>query len=774
MEKNNVKNSVIEELNRFISAYYNDKSIADYIFDIFSIKSGGNIIDEVSYQKFFKVLNYLQRMSGDHNICFNAGRYFAANRLFSESRITGIRFSVNRAFKNLHKVLAEIFPACDFSLDFKGRNRLELTAARTDSNVTPDFFFSEFVRGIISYIPNYWELPSADVVVDSYPFKLEQLFSDIDFLYQKKDSGFFAFDKKIAEERHVSDPSVKPSEGDFLQRTTRDIYIKYISVKSGIILNSSELKMNIRWVSRKLIVKTLFFLSLSAGAGALALSFHLKIPVIPEVLGSLFIAYSALVMLIFSLASRRVMKKQYNKIETDLIFELARQKSDISETIENASARLQSVEDMMKITKRLIQDENIVSLFDNIRKLTAKALNADRTTVFIHDRETKELRSGPELSEEKLEFRIPEDRGIAGEIFKLRKIVNIKDAYNNPNFNKTVDRQTGYRTKTILGAPLIDLEDNLIGVIQVLNKADGEFRELDEQILESLSTYIAIALKNIMTIHKLRLQGIDPEMTKGLSSIITYIFYGYQTIENELNILDIPSINSLKPMIKDLTGLMEKMQFLFDENIHVSENKITIEKLVDTFKIQVEEYKKNKIINYSSYSSITEPVLYSDAELLGKAASSILINCIEAIREQGEITTFIYNYAEIPNSLMHEYALQNIIESFNKYSSENSHGLINYIQNRKPLLQKDFDIIVESMKEFIAIEFHDTGENIPKELKNRIFLPFFSTKNHFGLGLAVARTAVNKIGGSIEEPRIDDKGKKIRVLIPLKREPAVK
>lgn len=52
------------------------------------------------------------------------------------------------------------------------------------------------------------------------------------------------------------------------------------------------------------------------------------------------------------------------------------------------------------------------------------------------------------------EIRFPADKGLAGYVVKTGEPLNIPDAYNDPRFNPDIDKETGYRTKTILCMPI--------------------------------------------------------------------------------------------------------------------------------------------------------------------------------------------------------------------------------------------------------------------------------------------------------------------------------
>jgi HD-GYP domain-containing protein (c-di-GMP phosphodiesterase class II) len=91
--------------------------------------------------------------------------------------------------------------------------------------------------------------------------------------------------------------------------------------------------------------------------------------------------------------------------------------------------------------------------------------------------------------------------------------VNIADAYTEEGFDfsgtKNFDKKTGYRSKSFLTIPMKNHENEIIGVLQLLNAKDrvtGEvvrFSDIDQRIAESLSSQAAIALTNRLLINHL-------------------------------------------------------------------------------------------------------------------------------------------------------------------------------------------------------------------------------------------------------------------------------
>jgi signal transduction histidine kinase len=741
--------------------------MADYLLHVFSLNREKITESSISYDRFFSILHYLQKMTGDINLCYRAGKHFAENRLLHGLRFSFFTFSVRQSYRKLDKILNDIFPVFSFSIVKIGSRKMKLTVKSSGEHPEPDYFFIEFIRGIISAVPGQWDLPDARTEVRSYSFSAGEFLDDLDILYQEGECAIFNYERKIADE--VRKSRYFPGAGDTenIHVISNDLYARYAYLRKGILLNADLVEIDISWRNIRFFAGALYSLLMLLGVPLFGFLHYLKIYPLP-LLVSNFLLYEVIMLLLLNSHRRKGLADLYRKIEANLQGELGLLREVSGEALSDTGSRVRAIENLMEISKCIIHSDNIADLFSDIRHLTARALDADRATVFLHDRENRELRSGPEYSEEAQEFKIPEDKGIAGEIFKLRKIVNIKDAYNNPNFNKSVDRETGYETRNMLGAPLIDMNDRLVGIIQVLNKKDGHFEKIDEQILESLSAFIAAALKNTMNMRKLELRGIDPDIVTGLSSIIGHIYSEYSEIKEVLYQSGQEVILPVADKLRDITRLLETLVILFDEEYKSEEIDLTIEDFNNRFRMFLAEHAGEKDIDYSFESTIPiEHEFTLQIDVLDRAALAVLKNSIEAIDKSGRIGVRIFYSVEVPNALQHKYSLQGIIYGYNKYSEENSSGFIQYVKSRKPMMDPDLDELREAMKEFMAVEIFDDGHSLEEKNRGRLFHPFFSTKNHFGLGLAVSKNVIRRTGGEIEEPREVENGKVVKILVPL-------
>lgn len=150
---------------------------------------------------------------------------------------------------------------------------------------------------------------------------------------------------------------------------------------------------------------------------------------------------------------------------------------------------------LIEVSRVASSSHTLDDLLPRLMKLVTQTLNADRATLFLYDSEDGTLFSRLAQGDAVNEIRIPATAGIAGHVFTSGRAVNIADAYADARFNPEVDRQTGYRTATILCAPLTNRDAAVIGVTQVLNKADGPFSEADLTLLRTMTTQAAAALE---------------------------------------------------------------------------------------------------------------------------------------------------------------------------------------------------------------------------------------------------------------------------------------
>ncbi|MBK7996527.1 MAG: GAF domain-containing protein [Blastocatellia bacterium] len=168
----------------------------------------------------------------------------------------------------------------------------------------------------------------------------------------------------------------------------------------------------------------------------------------------------------------------------------------LNDKIDDDSSSFTVSKTMLLIMKALASGLDTDNLLQSLMKKTSQVMNADRSTLFLIDFNTRELWSKVAQGTGINEIRFPMELGIAGYVATKGELVNIPEAYDDARFNKDIDIKTGYRTKTILCAPIRNDVGKIIGVLQVLNKTEGTFDDKDERLIGAFTTQVGKVLKS--------------------------------------------------------------------------------------------------------------------------------------------------------------------------------------------------------------------------------------------------------------------------------------
>ena len=159
--------------------------------------------------------------------------------------------------------------------------------------------------------------------------------------------------------------------------------------------------------------------------------------------------------------------------------------------------KVRDLEALLEISRQMVATRELNSLLDLVLRRATQLLDAERSSLFVLDEEAGELWTtiAQELAGHTI--RVPLGKGIVGHVAELKTPLRIDDAYADPRFNREVDRETGFRTRSILCCPMLNHEGACTGVIEVLNKrGGGTFGDYDEELLQALASHAAVAITN--------------------------------------------------------------------------------------------------------------------------------------------------------------------------------------------------------------------------------------------------------------------------------------
>ena len=182
--------------------------------------------------------------------------------------------------------------------------------------------------------------------------------------------------------------------------------------------------------------------------------------------------------------------------------------SPVQGNMNDMGLRLEFTKNLNHVTNKIHATSNIDEIMLDVSKDICTLFNADRLTIYVVGEDKASLISKVKTGLNSFkDLKLPiAEQSIAGYAAFHKKMLNLKDVYDEHElaaysttlrFLQDVDRRTGYRTKQMLVAPIVDAEGgDLIGVMQIINnKAGISFPSMVEEGVRELTQTLAVALK---------------------------------------------------------------------------------------------------------------------------------------------------------------------------------------------------------------------------------------------------------------------------------------
>jgi Nif-specific regulatory protein len=159
-------------------------------------------------------------------------------------------------------------------------------------------------------------------------------------------------------------------------------------------------------------------------------------------------------------------------------------------------ARLRRLEAIQEIANQWNPTRELAPLLVQMAEAAARLLRADRASIFLWDRQNHVLVGRPALGLPDGELRIPDDRGVVGQVIHSGETRRVDAATEPEAIDHQVDAKLRYQTRTLLCVPLRGSSGELFGAFELINKQAGPFTEDDEEALTELAAHAAVALEN--------------------------------------------------------------------------------------------------------------------------------------------------------------------------------------------------------------------------------------------------------------------------------------
>lgn len=350
-------------------------------------------------------------------------------------------------------------------------------------------------------------------------------------------------------------------------------------------------------------------------------------------------------------------------------------------------------------------------------------LETERTSVFLIDADTNELVLRFS-NQGDAEIRLPAPwQGIAGWVATHDQPTLVNDTFSDPRHLRQVALDTGYEAHSILCVPL-RVEDQVIGVVEVLNKASGQqFNHEHLMLLTEFSRWAAIAIQNARLFDE-RDQAIQHLANEQERRVAAEARNAMASV-----VLDIAhTMNNVVGAIRVWASSLESAS-------HTQPNMPVIR-----YQKQMVQIRQNAEEAIKLIRNMTDPL--KEAEIAPTNVHHCLAEAIKSCWWPDNIQLNKKYGRQVPlvnaNSKRLEAAFNNLLSNAVQALGEKA-GQITVKTERTP-------------QGLAKISISDDGPGIPAELQKSIFKkPRISSNSHgLGIGLWLVETFINQFEGEIE------------------------
>jgi len=367
--------------------------------------------------------------------------------------------------------------------------------------------------------------------------------------------------------------------------------------------------------------------------------------------------------------------------------------------------RLEGYIRLIDISRDLASTLDLDVLLDRIVRAAADIAQAEAASILLYDEAAHQLyfQVATNLQPVMRGVVVPLEGSIAGWIVTHRRPARISEAQKDQRYFSDIEKITHFTTHSLLGVPLIT-KDQVIGVLEVLNKKSGEFTQMDEDLLVVLSAQAAVAIENTRLFQQSDLiSEFVHELRTPLASIstATYLLLRPEISQQQREQI-IHNLHAETLRLNALTSSFLDLARLESGRVQYHQDKFSLRDLFhECCEIMQSKADEERIrINIKIPDGL--PPLEADRDKIKQVALNLLSNAIKYNRPKGSVT-----------------------------------------------------IKVEALDDGMHFSVQDTGIGIPEEALSHLFEKFYRVREvenkvtGTGLGLSICKQIVQGHGGRI-------------------------
>lgn len=369
--------------------------------------------------------------------------------------------------------------------------------------------------------------------------------------------------------------------------------------------------------------------------------------------------------------------------------------------------RLDSYVRLIDIARDLASTLDLDVLLDRIVKAAADITSAEAASILLYDNTSRQLyfQVATNIDEPTLRgLVVPLEGSIAGWIVTHCKPVRIDNAHKDPRHFGNIEQSTGFLTHSLLGIPLVT-KNKVVGVLEVLNKHEGQFSTGDENLLSVLGAQAAVAIENARLFQQ--------------SDLISEFVHELRT---PLASLSTATYLLLRP------EMSREQQEQIVNNIH--NETLRLNSLASSF-LDLARLESGRVQFRKSAFDIAD-LLYECRDVMTSKAEE---EHIQIVIEEPEGSTLL----EADRDKIKQVVL-NLLSNAIKYNRPNGSIILK----------------TEAIENNLRLSVQDTGVGIPDDALAHVFEKFYRVREHetrttgTGLGLSICKQIIQGHGGTIE------------------------
>ncbi|MGB9301736.1 MAG: GAF domain-containing protein [Anaerolineae bacterium] len=382
---------------------------------------------------------------------------------------------------------------------------------------------------------------------------------------------------------------------------------------------------------------------------------------------------------------------------------------------------------------------------DEVLRLAMQGINqiikAEAGSLLLLDETTSELVFRMSLhgdSRQRPPMTLQIGQGIAGWVVKEGEPLLVPDVSADPRHLREASQKLGLEARSILCVPFV-IRDHVIGAIELVNKAAGEFTDEDLELLNSMAATVAIALENARLYTELAEFALELERSQAQLLKAERL-----AATGKLAASLAHEINNPLQVIQNCLHLVTQRRPL-DENkrqVYLSMAREEVQRLIDLVQRMLDFYRPS-------------------AESKGPVDIQVVLD---------DVLSLVGKRIQHGNVMVHRNAIDPMPPVLGE-ADQLKQVFLNIIINAVEAMPAGGDLFIDAawdeQRNEVSMSFTDTGEGIPLPELGNIFDPFYTSKpKGTGLGLSISHGIIERHGGRIDVKSEVGQGSTFTVTLP--------